>query len=269
MPEHLLFFLAWTLFATAGWPVGRAWRAAHMTSLRHAWFWLVAAWLAWLLLGPVVWTDGATAPWRHLALSLSACALTAVLGARMPGMAAWNFVVAGLLVTLLLPLAEQRWSAAAWSLDEPRSLFFGFVLAVGVLNHVPTRRGLSAILFGGVAALELYLLQPSTAGTDSGSSLAFTFTALAGAIWLAWLLRRPEPTTSPGQLFLRFRDRYGMVWGMRVVEQFNAAAMNEGWTVRLGWTGTHTTPDGRRAPSEAEVNHLLRAVLKRFMPSDD
>src|SRR5262245_13552291 len=110
MAENALLIAGWVVLAAAAVPLWRAWRVARPASLGHAWSWLAAAWLAWLALGPVLWLGASTAPWRHLALSLSACALTAVLGARLPGMAAWNFVVVGLLVTLLLPLAEQPWS---------------------------------------------------------------------------------------------------------------------------------------------------------------
>ena len=53
--------------------------------------WAGGAWAAWVA---TTWAPGPLA--TYLALCLSACAGVAVLGARRPGVTAWNFVVAGL-----------------------------------------------------------------------------------------------------------------------------------------------------------------------------
>src|SRR5262249_20953916 len=99
----------WLFFLTGAFPLVRAWRANRRASPGHALGRAVAAWAAGGGLmrlaaasGPV---PGLT-PARYLALCLTACAGVAVFGARRPGVAAWNFVLLGLLAVLLLPLAE-------------------------------------------------------------------------------------------------------------------------------------------------------------------
>ncbi len=92
------------LLLTGFYPLWRAWRANRRTTLRHAIGWSTATWAAWVGaagLGP----DAALV--RYLALALTGCAGVAVLGARRPIVAAWNFVVASLLVVLLWPVVER------------------------------------------------------------------------------------------------------------------------------------------------------------------
>ncbi len=102
--ERLLYAALSLLLLTGFYPLWRAWRANRRTTLRHAIGWSAAAWTAWVGaagLGP----DTELA--RYLALALTGCAGVAVLGARRPIVAAWNFVVASLLVVLLWPVVER------------------------------------------------------------------------------------------------------------------------------------------------------------------
>jgi hypothetical protein len=259
-------WLSWLALLSGAYPLWRAWRAEAAGSLRHAVGWLAAAWLGWLIAAAAGLLGEPSAPWRYLALVLSAGAGVAVLGARRPGVAAWNFVVAGLLAVLLLPLLEQPWSSPHWQVDQVRGFFLGAVLAVGVLNYLPTRLGLPATLAGAVFTAELWpLVEPA----EHGANLpALAPAALAGSLWLAFLfLRRPRTGRTPFDLtWLTFRDRYGLAWGMRVREQFNNASGHAGWPVWLAWGGLHVKPD-TSPPDEGQRREMLRvlhAVLKRF-----
>src|SRR5687768_9863792 len=80
-----------------------AMRANRGTSLAHAVAWGLAAWLSW---GGIIWVDGSRDA-ILVGLSLVGCAGVAVLGARRPSVAAWDFVVLGLLAVMLLTLAEK------------------------------------------------------------------------------------------------------------------------------------------------------------------
>src|SRR5205085_1522448 len=132
------------ILLTAAYPLARAWLRHRRTSLAHALAWAAFAWLAWLgVLSAVAFGGGEAVTGRYLALCLTGCAGVAVLGARRPGVAAWNFVVLGLLVVLLLPLAE---GFGRLHLSWPRLLFLAGTLAVGFLNYLPTRLGPAALL---------------------------------------------------------------------------------------------------------------------------
>jgi hypothetical protein len=187
-----------------------------------------------------------------------------VLGARRPGVEAWHFVVAGLLAVLLLPVAqglgEPRLHAVHW-------IFLTVMLAVIVLNYLPTRLGSGAALLGCGLAIEL--LQVGGSRLPGGVAIAGEVGQVVSP-WVALLAcTRPRTTCSAlDASWLAFRDRFGLVWGLRVKEQFNRAAANAGWALTLGWSGQHRLGAGTE-PEPAAVLLTLQAVLKRFSNESD
>jgi hypothetical protein len=241
-------------------PVVVAWRANRRTSLMHAVVWAVVAWLAWTATAWAEAVSGKRLPIpRYLELTLTGCAGVAVLGARRPGAAAWNFVVAGLAAVLLRPLLEGR---GELRLEGPHLVFLAVTLAVPLLNYLPTRLGVAALILATGCALEVWPL----AGGALPPELAWHGEGLAAlAPWLAWLgVAWPGGGSLVDQLWRSYRDRFGLVWGQRIREQFNHAARHAGWPVRLAWSGLRRTGDG--AADAAQVGATLRAVLKRFAP---
>lgn len=262
--------LALGLLLTAALPLARAWRANRGTSLVQAVHWAIAAWLGWVL--TVAFANPAEVqdldPRRYLALGLTGCAGVAVLGARRPHVGAWNFVVLGLLAVTVLPLAENLLTGPQ-ALTPLRTTFLGGVLAVGILNYLPTRFGLAALLLAlGVGAEVWLLADPRRATSSDGWSAAGP--VLLGLVpWAAWALwrRRPPPRSQFDRLWRDFRDRYGLVWGQRVREQFNRSAAHAGWPARLYWQGLHlkagtAPPDGETQEAMLET---LPALLGRFL----
>jgi hypothetical protein len=246
------------LLLTTAYPLGRAWLAHRGTALLHALTWAVIAWLAWegvLLASAFGWGDAPAG--RYVALALTGCAGVAVLGARRPGVGPWNFVVLGLLVILLLPLAE---GFGRLSLSLPRQLFLAATLAVSFLNYLPTRLAPAALLAAAGCGAELSAL----AGWGDGGLVAAGRLGLAAAPWTAFLMARgwAEPTSEFDRLWRRFRDGFGGLWAERVREQFNRAAANAGRSGRLGWTGLKGAPAAESEP----LLDVLRALLKRFGP---
>jgi hypothetical protein len=220
---------------TGFWPIGAAWAELRGSTLRHAVGWAAAAWLAWCLtpLAP----EGLL---PYLALCLTACAGVAVLGARRPGVGAWHFVVAGLLVVLLRPLLE---GVGELRLNAGHVATLAVALAVGLGNYLPTRQGPAALVMGGVCAAHLMGHPPHPAWP-------------LAAAWLAWLLSRRRGR-GLSEEWRAFRDRYGFAWAARQREQFNAAAANAGLAARIGWSAEGDDADGRAVA-------LLRSTLKRF-----
>src|SRR5947209_8046571 len=131
------------LLAAAAWPLWTAWQATAHTTLRPALAWASAGWAAWLL-ALATRSDLAA----YVALGLSGCAGVAVLGARRPGVGAWNFVVAGLLAVVLLPLAEGALVGTPVQLGTFRNAFLAGLVGTTVVNYLPTRLGGAAGLNG-------------------------------------------------------------------------------------------------------------------------
>jgi hypothetical protein len=254
------------LFLSGAYPLGCAWRANRQTSLAHAVAWAWAAWLLWGCVPLVAALDGGTAvnAVRYVAVGVTGCAGVAVLGARRPGVAAWNFVVLGLLAVLLLFLAEGLLVGGELQLSPVRTLFLALVLGVGTLNYLPTRAGAAALVLGVGSALELATLM------DGGSVEPFGCypeVLLLLVPWLAWagLPHRMADAGEAERMWRDFRDRFGMVWGQRLREQFNRAAANAGLLVELRWSGLGSVSGRELSDADRGASlAILKALTKRF-----
>ncbi len=254
------------LMLTAAYPLWRAWLANRRTSAAHATGWLIAAWAAWCAAalfgdsGESSTDDG----WRYLALSLTGCVAIAVLGARRPGVTAWNYVVLAFLAVNFLPLADGMVRGQGVQIDSFHKGCVAIAIGVGVFNYLPTRLGPAAALLALVAAEGLF--------AQAKPGLPIDFLAVALAPWLGYLFvsaRGPSPSEFD-ELWRTFRDRFGMVWGLRLREQFQRAAAHAGWRLVLRWRGLKATAGlGLQAQEVAQALATLRALMKRFGSEDE
>lgn len=236
-------------------PLALAWMANRQTTLSIALVWTVIAWAVWTAR---VFTAGQGEMTQQtssfLALCLSGCAGVAVLGARRPGYKAWNFVVAGLLFVLLLPLASGFGKPR---LESAQFMFLIGTLAVGLLNYLPTRLWPAVLLAGAAFSLELIRLAEITISWDV---MWESYFLLALSPWAALIMQRLAPSSNEfDRLWLGFRDRFGFLWAQRIREQFNNSAASAGWTARLSWSGLRPT-----SACNDDLLTTLQAVLKRF-----
>ncbi len=258
-------------FLTGAYPLGLAWWANRRTSLLQAINWAVTAWLAWIITVVVTagqGTGGGDSA-RYLALCLTGCAGVAVLGARRPHVAVWNFVVLGLLAVMVLPLLEQ-WLAGVPVPGPVRIAFLVAILAVGMVNYLPTRLAAAAVLLAlGCTGQILQLWAPGPASWFGDEFLSGLCLALSPwAAYLGWRWQ-PPPAHALDGLWLDFRNRYGLVWAQRVREQFNRAAVNAGWPVYLSWQGLRRLViSGPDTVQGAEILAALQALLQRFGPEE-
>ena len=273
------------------------------TALRSACAWVTVAaciWLAAALAAALEPRPGSCVAIGHLRLlaaTCSLCPLIAVLGARWPGARAWNLIVLSLLVIFALPVLQQ-WLLGRTlerqrvGMDGPRFVFYWLVAAVGLVNYLPTRFGLSA----GVAALALTAQTIAVGPWEVNSGLVSGLSAVAGllvsaAAWLAFALRPKPLPAGPDAAWLRLRDGWGAVWALRVRDRWNAAAEHYGWPVRIEWhgfgdvdpltrertarmecrlgTGSDEAASPDRGSMNAAVVQHLRHLLQRFADPDD
>jgi hypothetical protein len=255
------------VYLTSAYPLARAWLAVRGTTLFHAMGWATAAWLAWF--GALLFSEaGGEGPGRYLALCLTACAAMAPLGARRPIAGTWNFVLLGLLAVLLLPWMENALRATP-ILDPVRLVFVIATVFVGVLNYLATRFGMAALLVGAACFIEISLLKGWVEDAERRAFLTqLSCWLVTGSCWAAMLSarRRWAKLSVFDQDWLRFRDRFGLMWGQRIREQFNRAAANASWRVQLHWRGLRKVPRGAVVPAEDQVAivQTLREMLKRF-----
>jgi hypothetical protein len=253
-------------------PLSLALRANRGTSLLHALIWTLVAWLSW---GLAFLCDdlerAGMQPGRYCAVCLTGCAGVAVLGARRPHVFAWNFVVLGLFTVMVLPLMETRF-IGTHPVDGLRIFFMAGTIAVGILNYLPTRLAPAALLLMLIGAGEITLLYASDSLSkvpSFGARMVFDLLLIV-VPWLAWicLARRTADRSDFDRLWLNFRDRWGLVWSQRIREQFNHAAQNAGWPVKLAWHGLTQEKDEPPAADEEKFVEMLQKTLQRFLAAD-
>lgn len=248
----------------------RGWLSLRGTALFHAVHWGGAAWLAWgaaiflqSFIGPAGNGHSHPNPITFVALCLTGCAGVAVLGARRPICVAWNFVVLALFAVMVLPLVETALIGTR-SLEWLRITFLAATLGVSTLNYLPTRFGPAVFLAGLACAAEMVALlspEPLSHGAET-DAVRLCLLAAPSLAYVLWSLR--SETNDLDQTWRDFRDRWGVVWGQRVREQFNHAAAHAGWPVKLNWSGlTCTRPVDE--PTRAAMREALAALLKRFV----
>lgn len=252
------------------------------TSLRTAWTWMVPA----VLMLAMVWgttvltsiVEGGVADrlW-YLCSVLMLCPPIAVLGARRPGLQAWNwFVLVPLVLVLGFPAMALRGSGS-WTdslqMELPAAIGFGLVLVMGAGNYCGTRFTLSAglsvialILTVGSVTSSISELFPSTLSCRIWGTICLS----AAFITAACRSKRSFPTTyRMNQIWIDFRDDFGIVWSRRIMDRINRIADEEHWPVRLdlhGFLALDGTAEAELSQQAIErVEQVLRWHLRRFV----
>jgi hypothetical protein len=272
-------------------------RVRRTTLAAPALWWIVAALtiaaveaaLAFRLIEP---STLAASRWRYAAAVGTFCPLVAVLGAKRPQDRGWQWVVAALWLTLLVPVAQSIVSPGGTRLElfaAWRWLLWAFI-AMSLLNYLPTRMALAALLAAAGQSMLLRDASSAEATANQDQDIAIGL-ALLTAAWLAAELtharRRSRTLLRPASQFpadsvlplatvqtarwLAFRDAWGAFWAVRILQRVNHTAELANWPIRLQWNGVVSTNDRNDAPlpplapdTEASLNQSLDALLRRF-----
>jgi hypothetical protein len=262
-----------------------AWRAVRGTALRPALLWAILA-MALALAAQAAALTQSLATGRPLAERLTylcvlalLAALGSVLNARTPGGKAWAVLMVLLVVVFLIPWLEDQTrlrraaGVAPLHLDAPWSIFYGLLVAVALTNYLPTRFGWASAALSVLFVLEYLALLP-TPWPASRRAVIW--------LWIGWILalvlaiarssarRAPEARSNCERLWFWFRDNWGVVWALRVLERFNRAAEVSHWPVRLTWFGLVPLSGEAGAlppPSPDELETTFRNLMKRFANS--
>jgi hypothetical protein len=256
-------WLAVAVMVSAAVPLAIAWRANTGWTIRLALAWGWLGWLAWV--GLACWPCTETA---YAAVTLTAAAGVAVMGARRPGIVAWNFIVASLLVILWISWVEGLIWGSGLNLSAVRLLFVSVIVGIVILNYIPTHVGIGAFGIGLSCVIVLMAL------SDQAQLLFLAPFNIGASLWIGmWTLQGFMSRTAPtefNRLWRGFRNRYGAIWAERVREQFNNAARNNQWQVHLSWTGLRSQRKQESSPTvDPEWLAALMSLTKRFRYSDE
>ncbi len=253
------------------------WRLRRLTSgttLVAPWRWAVgsvAAMIAVACLAGAGEVGAQQSLYRYLAGILLLAPQLALLGAKRPQNGAWQWVVVAFLALLALPAGNQ-WlyrPGGVFQLDPAWQWLLLVVALIGVVNHLPTARGLAAICYAAAQVCWLGDQFPVWLRFEIPAREAIGLSFICAAAWMA--ARTPRRTTrSPlDRLWLDFRDAFGVAWTLRVAEQFNATAARSGWPIALAWKGAlHAASESNDQPQPPAATQCLENLLRRFVSRD-
>jgi hypothetical protein len=263
----------------------RAWRSASGTALRPAILWagvaVVLAAISQVVALAEPFSEGRPGAGQFVYLSTLAAfaTLMSVLNARTPGTGAWAILMAMLVVIFLVPWLEGSGlvrEGNGWDrlrLSPPWTIFYALIVLAGVTNYLPTRFGLAALVVAvGFFAEYLGLTRVNWSREVRGVIWTVVPLTWATAIWLADLVttRHTPQRTSLDRLWAWFRDAWGVVWALRVLERFNRAAEAARWPFRLSWHGVAPLPGSEGVAPEIPPSAAatLAGLLRRFASSE-
>lgn len=257
------------------------------TTLRAPCVWTLASVVT------VGWVDfgSGSAAMRFLAAATTVCPLMAVLGAKRPQNGGWQWVV----VTLWLVVAWPAVPAVAaigmgdrFELFAVWKFFVAGLIGIGLLNYLPTRHWLAAILvavgqlilFGEFLGGEVFGFNPWQLPIAAGSWLIAAASVLlkvatVGGHATANSKRNPSKKAKLSHIqqhWLNFRDAYGSFWALRILTRINHAAELRDWPMRLAWSGFVATEGEESfdlsAEQMAELEQTMSSLLRRFVEKE-
>lgn len=207
------------------------------------------------------------------ALVASFCPFIARLGAKRPQDRAWFWIVLTFWVVAGWPAWESwltdRDPASSWLRDA----MFGILVLMQIADCAATRAWLGSWLL----AIGQILWHPQFQ-TLFGESTPFWLVLLPlvlGVAAMRIVIRawRPLPPSLKGwdRIWQTIRDRMGVLWGLRIMERFNADLETAREEIRLTWSGfvvkREARPDADDAfPAVAELELINQ--LRRFADHD-
>ena len=178
----------------------------------------------------------------------------------------------------MLPVAEYGLLSSASSIyvHPIRVAFMMLLMAMGVCNYIFTRFALAALLFGGgqfLISVPNFLGPAADYRPFAAGSLLIALAAI-----MAFLSSRRSIPSEPdvSGIWRRFRDAFGAIWALRVIERMNRSGERLGWNTKLEWSGfRHVAASSSKSGNAVNEPVVLsdvaersfRMLLRRFVSS--
>lgn len=217
-------------------------------------------------------------PWRVIAGNLGLCPILALLGAKRPQSKAWFWIVLSFWSVICIPAWEALIFHPGGTLDITgvRGYLPWFAIGIACVNYLGTPRAWRALL----AHLAIFVVirreLPGVAEWDFAADNVLAPLAMIVALLPSrpWTDCSPDTTTSTlheleklNRQWRNFRDAYGGIWALRVLERLNHAVVPAlaGW--QWSWNGLVRPPaDKSNGPPPRRLTRAQHALLGRFLP---
>lgn len=193
--------------------------------------------------------------------------IVALLGAKRPQDRGWQWIVTSLWVILCQPAGEWLLFGGVAEIHPARFWFLVILMMVGATNGLGTRHWASSLLYGsGQLALLLPYFSADAPLTGSHAALCGL-----GGILLSWVLMSAknlpdrQPRMPLDRAWLDFRDAFGVVWALRILERMNASAKMYDWPITMTWQGFCPRESITHDEVPSLVEESFRTLLRRFV----
>ncbi len=250
------------------------WRRGNIsgTTLVGPWIWasasfasLVAVELGIAFVGEPVpdWAPGL----RYAAAMSTFCPIVALLGAKRPQDRGWQWIVLTLWAILCQPAGEWILFGGVAEIHAARFWFLAILMLVGATNGLGTRVWLASLLYGGAQIILLVPYLASETPFDGGEAAVLGIIGIvtSWALVAADVLPGRTAKLPLDRVWLDFRDAFGVVWALRILERMNASANRYDWPVSLTWQGFCPRESATFEESPAAVEESFRTLLRRFV----
>lgn len=210
---------------------------------------------------------------RYAAAMGTFCPIVALLGAKRPQNTGWQWIVLSLWAILCQPSIEWLLFGGVAEIHPARFWFLVILILVGATNGLGTRNwpASSAFCVGQIILLLPYFSAQPWIASHSAAWWGLQLLFLWG-LWLTltgYLARRVAGNQLTGirlnRVWLDFRDEFGVVWSLRIIERMNAAASMYDWPVILTWHGFEPRVSSTYQDAPAVVEESFRTLLRRFV----
>jgi hypothetical protein len=204
--------------------------------------------------------------------SLALCPAISLVGAKRPQDKPWHFIVASLWMVIALPGLQAMVLVHRETPEThpARAWFLCGLIAFSAVNSIGSRFWFCVLLaaLGVVLVLAPFLPFPIPLSPDycvPCGVLTYS-SAVIAAVVVSYRSRR---ISSPlDQLWKDFRDRFGLLWTLRIAERINATAQSNGWNVTASLRGIvcgEMTDEQRRSFRQNLSNLLRRFVSEEWI----
>jgi hypothetical protein len=270
------FRLAFCIVATMAWlaiSLGPRVRQVRGTTLVAPWVWGTIAFFTVAVVEVfVALSNSEQALWaqsfRYAAAMGTFCPIVALLGAKRPQNIGWQWIVLSLWAILCQPSVEWMLFGGIVEIHPARFWFLVILILVGATNGIGTRNWLASTAFGAgqiILLLPYFSTRPPLTSTSAalwGQALIFTWGL---CLVLIGCLKRSSTSNRLDRAWLDFRDEFGVVWSLRIIERVNAAAAMYDWPTMLTWHGFETRASTTYTEVPPVVEESFRTLLRRFV----
>ena len=248
--------------------VAMRWSRFSGTTLRAPAVWTLISLASLLVIELIIelagLSDSVPVALRYVGSASTCCPLMALLGAKRPQDVGWQWIVVTLWIVLVLPVGETLvlWQGGALEIGPFRKWFLVILMLVAIGNYGLTRFALPVLLcvLGQAVLLQPHL--PLVIDVPGGRLSGFALVCFGICVAFGQTRRRGK-SDGWNTVWIDFRNAFGLVWSLRIMERLNATSRLSDWDAQLGWFGFERFESMEE--HNLEFERAVRTLLRRFV----